>query len=93
MQYILCIGLPVGECDLERPRRSEDILNMYFRGIFAMNKCGRAWLMVYIFKISRQLISVKLARDHRRIILLKKNRDLEIDSISIIRVLTLKLMT
>lgn len=81
------------ECDLDRPRRSEDILNMYFRGIFAMNKGGRACLMMYIFKISRQLISVKLSRDHRRIIWLKQNRDLEIDSVSIISVLTSKLMT
>jgi len=58
------MGLPVGECDLERPRRSEDTLNMYFRGIFAMNKGGIAWLLVYIFKISRQLSSVKLSLDH-----------------------------
>jgi hypothetical protein len=54
--------LPVGECDLERPRSSEDVLNMYFRGIFAMNKGGRAWLLVYIFKTSRQLIQYNSLR-------------------------------
>jgi len=54
--YRPLMELPDGECDLERPRRCEDVLNMYFRGIFAMNKCGRTGLLVYIFKTSRQLI-------------------------------------